>query len=263
MQITRFKAFGIHLLLSLMFFSTLVIAMLVFWFPGTLFFVDGGIQGLKIVAMVDLVLGPLLTLVVYKPGKKTLKLDLAVIAAIQFAALGYGYYTTWNQHTVALVFSENQFVTLSRAAHVDANRELEARGEQPVNVASFGGESPQLLVTPLQGNYGKLLQETMNGYPEFHERSDHFVRLSDNYYLIHDQQLDAYSIRKTNDWPAIEKSLADHQKSIDEVDLYRFKARFGIGIALLDTDSRTMIDMIESKVVGSAADGAVAENDRR
>ena len=39
---------------------------------------------------VDVVIGPLLTLIVFDPKKKHLKFDLVVIAALQLAALAYG-----------------------------------------------------------------------------------------------------------------------------------------------------------------------------
>ena len=55
---TKGVAFAIHLTLSLLVFSLLVIIMLLCWLPGELFFLDGGWQGLKLVAMVDVVLGP-------------------------------------------------------------------------------------------------------------------------------------------------------------------------------------------------------------
>ena len=55
--LTTSQAFILHLVLSLLIFSSLIYVMALYWFPGELFFLDGGWQGLKLVAMVDLVLG--------------------------------------------------------------------------------------------------------------------------------------------------------------------------------------------------------------
>jgi hypothetical protein len=55
-----------------------------------LFDIAGGWEGLRIVIAVDLVLGPLLTLVVYKAGKSSLTFDLSCIAIFQIACLGGG-----------------------------------------------------------------------------------------------------------------------------------------------------------------------------
>ena len=47
----------------------------------------GGLAGLKIVFLIDLVLGPLLTFVVFNKNKKRLWLDLSIIGFIQLAGL--------------------------------------------------------------------------------------------------------------------------------------------------------------------------------
>lgn len=63
------------------------------WYPAPLFRAVGGLEIFLILLGIDVILGPLLTLVVFKTGKKTLKFDLAVIALVQVAALAYGVYT--------------------------------------------------------------------------------------------------------------------------------------------------------------------------
>lgn len=58
---------------------------------------------------IDIVLGPLLTLIVYKPLKKTLKFDLTVIACIQLAALLYGLNTVASGRPAYMVFTKDRF----------------------------------------------------------------------------------------------------------------------------------------------------------
>ena len=76
----RIKAFLIHLGISLVILFVLLYLLVFVWYPPPLFAADGGMQGLKIILGVDLVLGPLLTLMVYNPAKgwKRLKFDLWV-----------------------------------------------------------------------------------------------------------------------------------------------------------------------------------------
>lgn len=111
----RLKASGIHFLVSCVCVAVALLASALFWYPGPLAFAAGlaGIVG--ILVMVDLVLGPVLTFVVYKPGKKSLKLDLAVIAAVQILALGYGLQTVYQARPVYIVFSVDRFETVSAA----------------------------------------------------------------------------------------------------------------------------------------------------
>jgi len=58
-----------------------------------LFKAVGGQEIFLILLGVDIILGPLLTLVVFKSGKKSLKFDLAVIGVVQVTALAYGVFT--------------------------------------------------------------------------------------------------------------------------------------------------------------------------
>src|SRR5690606_37503073 len=51
----------------------------------------------------------LLTLVIYKPGKPHLRLDLSVIALVQAGFLAYGLHTLWQSRPVFLVASDVRF----------------------------------------------------------------------------------------------------------------------------------------------------------
>ena len=102
----RYQAFGIHFGISLMIFIGLVAMVLFVWYPGVLREVDSSWQqALIMIAGVDLVLGPLLTLIVFNPVKKSLKMDLSVIAVAQIAALVAGTYTVHQARPVALYVS--------------------------------------------------------------------------------------------------------------------------------------------------------------
>jgi hypothetical protein len=102
----RYQAFGIHFGISLLIFIGLVGMVLFIWYPGILKEVDESWkQALIMIAGVDLVLGPLLTLIVFNPIKKSLKMDLSVIAVAQIAALIAGTYTVHQARPVALYVS--------------------------------------------------------------------------------------------------------------------------------------------------------------
>lgn len=106
---SRFKAFAIHFGISLLIFLVLLYFILVQWYPQPLFSTDGGWKVIRIIAGVDLVLGPLLTLIVFKAGKPGLKFDLTMIALVQFLALTWGVWNTYNERPVALVYTIDYF----------------------------------------------------------------------------------------------------------------------------------------------------------
>lgn len=117
MTASKLKAFFIHIAISFFIFALLTAIIYFLLFPGPLFSSDGGIQGVKIIAGVDLVLGPLLTLIVYKAGKKGMKSDLAVIASLQSIMLLIGCYLVYESRPIAIIFSDGKFHSMSKAAY--------------------------------------------------------------------------------------------------------------------------------------------------
>lgn len=175
------QAFLLHFAASLVVFCALVAIMVFYWFPGQLFFMEGGWDGLKIIAPIDLVLGPALTLAFYRPWKKNVRFDMAVIVAVQVAALSYGVYAAYGQRTAAIVYAENRFETVSygefKAAQKN-NQEL----ERPIKtIEELGGRMPVLVYAEPIANadYHAYLEEIINGGIELRERSDRYLPISE------------------------------------------------------------------------------------
>ena len=111
------RAAALHLLLSVA--VALLAALLVFgvWFSTPLRELAGGTELFWLVVGVDVVCGPLLTLVVFNPAKPRAELrrDLAWVALIQLLALGYGMHTLSHARPVALVHEVDRFRVVSFA----------------------------------------------------------------------------------------------------------------------------------------------------
>lgn len=58
---------------------------------------------------IDVIMGPLLGLLVYKEGKKSLKSDLTVIILLQLSALFYGVYSIEQGRSAWLVYNVDRF----------------------------------------------------------------------------------------------------------------------------------------------------------
>jgi hypothetical protein len=104
----RWKAAAVHLLLSLLLIGGIALLALHSWFPYQLYRVAAPDKLLYLMWGIDLVAGPLLTLIVYKVGKPSLRFDLTVIALLQLAFLGYGLHTLWGSRPVFLVALPNR-----------------------------------------------------------------------------------------------------------------------------------------------------------
>ncbi|SUO93641.1 hypothetical protein [Suttonella ornithocola] len=101
----RLKMASIHLSLSACLFAFTIFLLIHWYFPSIHFWINGGWQGTRIMFFIDIVLGPLLTFLVFNPSKpKKEKIsDLSLIALVQLSALIYGFHTIWQQKPMLLL----------------------------------------------------------------------------------------------------------------------------------------------------------------
>lgn len=85
------------------------------WYRAPLDTVSGVGEILKILLAVDVVLGPVLTLVVFDRRKTSLRFDLTCIALMQVAGLAYGVYAVEAGRPHHLVFVKDRFEVISRS----------------------------------------------------------------------------------------------------------------------------------------------------
>ncbi|OTG80701.1 TfpX/TfpZ family type IV pilin accessory protein [Acinetobacter sp. ANC 4648] len=116
---TRIKFFLGHLLVSVI-LALLVIAIVFFvWYPFPLAKAVGVTQIFLMLIVIDVIIGPLLGLLVYKEGKKTLKMDLVIIILIQLAALSYGVFSIAQGRPVWIVYTNIDRFELVRNIDVE------------------------------------------------------------------------------------------------------------------------------------------------
>lgn len=123
----RFRAGAMQLVLSALVAVVAFIAIQAIWYPGALFEVAGGRQLFLLIAGVQLVLGPLIVFIIFVPGKKGLAFDLAVILALQVAALAYGSWVLFESRPAYLVFVKDRY-ELVRALDIPEVEIARAKG---------------------------------------------------------------------------------------------------------------------------------------
>lgn len=123
----RFKASGIHFLISLVIVSLLLMTMFILWYPNSYFKLMGGGKLISLIAGIDVFLGPLLTLIIFNTQKKSLKFDLTCIAILQIIAMSYGMYVMFEARPVFTVFNKNHFHVVSV---VDIHPQELAKGKE-------------------------------------------------------------------------------------------------------------------------------------
>ncbi|MDD5272482.1 MAG: hypothetical protein PHU14_07160 [Methylovulum sp.] len=150
-KVYRLKIASFHFCISLSFFLAIFYLLINFWFPEPYFENSGGWQGIKIVASIDVVLGPLLTLIVASPQKsiRELSVDVGIIATFQCMALLWGIYTLHNQRPVAVVFWEDGFLTVPAQVLSEQDYDLD-------NLKAFSNERPPLIYAEKSYKSGDL-----------------------------------------------------------------------------------------------------------
>lgn len=124
----RLKMFSLHLGLSAVIAILALLLVFKLWYPAPLHAAVGVTHIFLMLLLVDVALGPLLTLLVYRVGKKTLLFDLAVIAVLQLSALGYGLWAVAEGRPAWLVFNVDRF-DLVRVLDIDSRKLDEALAE--------------------------------------------------------------------------------------------------------------------------------------
>lgn len=139
---SRFKAFSIHFAISFVIFLILLYFILIQWYPQPLFSTDGGWRVIRIIVGVDLVLGPMLTLIVFKSGKPGLKFDLAMIGLVQALALSWGVWNTYNERPAAVIYTLDFFTPVPAY-------QLKEQGMTAKKLKQFGDSWPIVIYSDI------------------------------------------------------------------------------------------------------------------
>ena len=107
----------IHLILSLGVAALAAALVFGLWFPFPYREMSGGKSLFLLIVTVDVVCGPLLTLVLFNPAKLRTELwrDLGLVTLIQLAALGYGLFTVWQARPLFLAQEVDRFKVVMAA----------------------------------------------------------------------------------------------------------------------------------------------------
>lgn len=87
------------------------------WYPAPFREISGGMALFVLMLGVDVVCGPVLTLLLLHPSKsrRALVVDMTLIASVQLGALGFGLHTLSHARPVAVVFEVDRFRVVSYA----------------------------------------------------------------------------------------------------------------------------------------------------
>jgi hypothetical protein len=145
----RLKAFGLHLLGSSCALTLVLGGLYLGWYRWPGWYLTGVLRVLIIVGVVDLALGPTLTLIIANPKKprRELRRDIALIVAVQLVALAYGARTLWHGRPLYYTFSADR-LELVQASDIDAQDAALGRQLKP-DLAPHWYSLPRWVWAPL------------------------------------------------------------------------------------------------------------------
>ena len=169
---SRLKAFLIHFLISLVIFIILLYFILVHWYPQPYFSTDGGWKVIRIIIGVDLILGPLLTLIIFKPGKAGLKFDLMMIALVQIVALSWGVWVSYNERPAAIIYTVDFFTPVPAY-------QLAEHGMTSKKLKQFGNEWPIIIFSNIPKDKEiEAIKEAMEAHKPIYLLTEYYSKLS-------------------------------------------------------------------------------------
>src|SRR5215469_6252634 len=128
----RLTGFALHLLGSAGALTLVLGALYLGWYRWPGWYLVSALHIVGIVVMVDLVIGPTLTLIVANPRKarRVFARDVAIIVTVQLAALVYGTVTLWNARPLYYTFSADR-LEIVQASDIEAAEAASAQRSNP------------------------------------------------------------------------------------------------------------------------------------
>lgn len=113
----KLQAAGWHGLITIAVAGLTAYLVFAVWYPGPLSAMAAGSNLYKIIVMAEIVLGPVISLVIYNTtkGKRELFFDYLCVGTIQVAALAYGLYAVAISRPVYLVFVGDRIEVVAHA----------------------------------------------------------------------------------------------------------------------------------------------------
>ena len=249
---TRYRAAGIHLMISFIIVFVLLALMFGLWYPNQYFKLMGGGGLIYLIVGIDLCLGPLLTLVVFKSGKKSLKFDLAIIALMQIAALAYGSYTMFNARPVFTAFADAEF-SVATAGELEL-AELKRAAKPEWSSLSLTG--------PIIVGVNKPSDQKERADLEFLSLGMGYARFPKLFVAYESQQLEVLKAAKPlsmlrtfddNNQATIDQLLQDKNRPEQDFVFVPISSFFGEMAAILDAKTAAFITIIDAKQEGKKA----------
>lgn len=227
--------------ISLIIFFVLLYFILVQWYPDPLFSTDGGWRVIRIIVGVDLVLGPLLTLIVFKAGKPGLKFDLMLIALAQFLALSWGVWNTYTQRPAAVIYAMDSLTPVPAY-------QLAEQGINAEKLKQFGDDWPILIYADIpQEEASQALVKSIAEKKPIYLFTEYYSKFKPEYAAVlknNSMELESYVEDKPELKKIYQRSLLSNPLK-SNISYLALHGREKWVTAVFDLDEMRIIDILE------------------
>lgn len=153
----RLASAGVHFLVSAFIISLFLSVVYFVWYPSPFDTMHSVFDAVIIVLVVDLVLGPFLTFVVFnvkKPRSELIR-DLSIIFLIQISAFIWGIYITYDMRPSFLVFQGDTFYSV-------INKDIDSgKLKENISLPAIWQQPKLVYIEPLTGGAGVKFMENI------------------------------------------------------------------------------------------------------
>jgi len=245
MTTSRWKAAAIHLSASAAIAAAVVWAILWIWYPSPFFEALGGARLIALIAGVNVVLGPLITLIVFDTRKKNLKFDLAAVVVLQLAALTYGVHIAFQARPVYLLFVKDRFEIVT--ANQLEPEQLAKVTRPEFKSVPFSGPWTAAADLPTDPKELRLLQIlAINARVDAQLFPQYFVPYFERNRLIvsKGRTLARFTAELPQSKPVIERALAAAGKTPDQIRLLPLYVKDRSLAVIVGADVANVIDVV-------------------
>jgi len=232
-----------HLWPTLLILAILASVILFLWYPHPFRqFGDSGKFALLLIFTAAFV-GPALTFMVYKKGKRGLLLDLCVISLVQIAALGWGAFSLYQNRPYFMVYTVDRFEVLSQ-------RDVDLSWIKDPRFLEKPSTGPILLYANMPADpaaYQQLLKEVMfEGKPDLQFRPEFWSLYTERQQAVLHNSLPLDDLRKARPDSTIE--IDNLVQSLgNNIDQFRFVPALpknGQFAVILDAQNGDVLDTL-------------------
>ena len=240
------RAFVIHLGISAAIVGTFALAAWRLWYPQPFFMHDGGWQVLRVIVPVDVVLGPLLTLIVFDRAKPELRRDLTVIVSLQLAAFAYGAWVMYHWRPAFLVHAAASFHSVPWPDMLRATPD-----PAPARAIAAGAAAPVVVLLDLPADAAKrgaLMRASLAGGPAIIHLGQHYRVLDEAAFAriaSEGADIEALARNDAEVKTALDALRARHPGGIAGYLFVPAQLRYGMLMLVFDRRTRSLIDWME------------------